>query len=236
MTSGLFYQIIDLVNKSAQQKGFIASPPFIIVGAIAAIIVILIATGTLKLSGYVKVDDAKKSQDGQSTTQSVIPTPTEKPKSVVKLNPESFSNSKYGYSISYPEGWKVKEQTSSVTMYKPSETKGADQADALIGVVAGDLGESKDMKLATIADVHKTYLKKQFNNTEIINESEIKVGGVDGFEIEFTGEVKSEKMHGRYIVIKGDKYLYAIVGTANNGLWNDEKANIDASIQTFKLI
>lgn len=218
-----------------KQKGFVASPIFIIIGAIVVIAIILVATGSLKLSGYVKVDDGKKSQDNQSTKESVTATPTEKPKPAVKLNPELFSDTKYGYSISYPEGWKVKEQTTNVTMYKPSETKGADQADALISVVADNVGDNKDMKLASIADIHKTFLKKQFTSVDIIGEKEIKVGTQDGYELEFTGTIGAEKMHGKYIVMKSKKYLFAIIGMSNAGIWDTEKDNIEASIQTFEL-
>lgn len=217
----------------SDQRG-VVQPILIIGGAIVGIIIILVATGSLKFSGYIK-NDNNQSRSDQPETQTAAPSPTEKPKPAVKLNSESYTDSKNGFSISYPEGWKVREQTDNVTMYKPSESKGTDQADALIGVVAGGLGESKDLKLASIADFHKTLLKKQFSNTEFISEKEIKVNGQDAYELEFTGEVRSEKMHGRYILIKGDKYLFAIVGTANSGLWDSEKDDIDASIQTFKI-
>ncbi len=224
-------------GSSARTKsaGFVASPPLIIGGVIVVIIIILIASGSLKFSGYVKVDDPNKSQGNQPVTQTEKPAPTDTPKPAVKLNSEIYSNTKYGYSISYPEGWKVKEQAENSTFFKPSEKKGPDQADALVSVVGGDIGANKDMKVATIADVHKAYLKKQFGSTEFIGEKETKVGVQDGYELEFTGMINTEKMHGRYIVLKTEKYLFAVIGMSNAGIWEDEKANIDASIQTFKL-
>ncbi|MBI2593471.1 hypothetical protein HYW44_02405, partial [Candidatus Daviesbacteria bacterium] len=161
-------------------------------------------------------------------------TPQEE-KPSVKLNSESYSNTQYSYTISYPEGWKVKEQANNVNFFKPSVKKGGDQADVLVSVVADDLKDNKDMKLATIADLHKTFLKKQFGNAEITSEKEIKVGGQDGYELEFTGEIGVDKMHGRYIVIKGEKYLVALIGMAQADLWDNEKMSIEASIQTFKL-
>ncbi|MBI2595119.1 hypothetical protein HYW46_00090 [Candidatus Daviesbacteria bacterium] len=222
---------------SARTKsaGFVASPPLVIGGVIAVIIIILIASGSLKFSGYVKVDDSKKPQGDQTVTQTEKPAPTDTPKPAVKLNSESYSDTKYGFSISYPEGWKVKEQTNNVNFFKPSATKGGDQADALVSVVADDLKDNRDMKLATIADLHKTFLKKQFSNAEVTAEKEIKIGELDGYELEFTGMIGSDKMQGRYIVIKGEKYLVALIGMANMEFWDSEKANIDASIQTFKL-
>lgn len=219
------------------QEG-VVSP--MIIGAIVVVGILVavgISSGALKFSGYVKVDDSNKPQENQTgsgSQDSQTPIPQEE-KPAVKLNPESYSDTKYGYSLSYPEGWKVKEQTTNVTIYKPSESKGADQADALVTVAAGDIGDNKDMKLTTIADLHKTYLKKQFSGAEIVGEKEIKVGDQDGYELEFTAAINTEKMHGRYIVIKGDNYLFAIIGMANSGLWDGEKENIDASIQTFKL-
>lgn len=223
------------MKKLSAQSGFVANPLLIGGAVVVGIVVLLIASGSLKFSGYIKVDDSKKSQDDQSAAQTVAPLPTEEPESVVKLNSESYSNTKYGYSLSYPEGWKVKEETNNVTIFKPSETKGANQADAAVSVVAGDLGDNKEMKLASIADIHKTFLKKQFSDVEIIGEKEIKVGAEDGYELEFTGGINTEKMHGRYIVIKGEKYLYALIGMANTSFWDTEKANIEASIQTFKI-
>lgn len=223
------------MKKFPARQGFVANPLLIGGAVVVGIIVLLIASGSLKFSGYVKVDDPDKSQDSQAETQTETPAPTEEPKPAVKLNSESYTDTKYGYSISYPEGWKVKEQTNNVTMFKPSETKGADQADALVSVVADNVGDNKDMKLASIADIHKTYLKKQFTSVDIIGEKETKVGDMDGYELEFTAAINTEKMHGWYIVIKGDKYLYVIVGMSNTGLWDGEKDNIEASIQTFKL-
>ncbi|MBI2022542.1 hypothetical protein HYS97_01690 [Candidatus Daviesbacteria bacterium] len=221
--------------KKLSAQGFVASPPLIIGGIVVGIIIFAIASGGLKFSGYVKVDDKNKSQDNEQVTQTQESTPTEKPKEEVKLNSESYSNTQYGYTISYPEGWKVKEQGTNVNFFKPSVKKGGDQADALVSVVADDLKDNKDMKLATIADLHKTFLKKQFGNAEITSEKEIKVGELDGYELEFTGEIGVDKMHGRYIVIKGEKYLIALIGMAQADLWDNEKMSIETSIQTFKL-
>ena len=209
----------------------------IVIGAVVVVgilIVVGISSGALKFSGYVKVDDTEKSSDDQTVTQPAEPIPTKKPGQAVKLNSESYTDTKYGYSISYPEGWKVREQTNNVTLFKPSETKGADQADALVSVVADKVGDNKDMKLASIADIHKTYLKKQFTSVEIVGEKDTKVGDVDGYELEFNATINTEKMHGWYIVLKGETYLYVIVGMSNAGLWDDEKGNVEASIQSFK--
>jgi len=216
----------------SDQRGVI-QPILIIGGAVIGIIIILVATGTLKFSGYVKVDDSNKQADLPSV-QTEESAPAQKPQSAAKLNSENYTDTNYGFTISYPEGWKVREQTNNVTMFKPSETKGADQADALVSVVADKVGDNKDMKLASIADIHKTFLKKQFTSVDIIGEKETKVGAEDGYELEFNSVINSEKMHGRYIVIKGAKYLYVLVGMSNAGLWDGEKANIEASVQTFK--
>lgn len=227
----------DLAQKGLPRFGEagVISPMVIGGVVVLGIIIFLIASGSLKFSGFIKTN-SNKPQDNQAESKATATsTPAPQKKSAVKLNSESFSDTKYGYSISYPEGWKVKEQTTNVTMFKPSETKGADQADALVSVVADNLGDNKEMKLASIADIHKTYLKKQFTSVEIVGEKETKVGGQDGYELEFTGAINTEKMHGKYIVLKGEKYIFVIVGMANTGLWDDEKSNIDASIQTFKI-
>ena len=215
------------MTKSAQ-KGVIN--PLVIGGVVVlGIIVFLVASGSLKFSGSVKVDDKSKSQ-----VESQVSQPTPEPKSEVKLNLEPFTDSKLGFSISYPEGWKVNSATTNATIYKPSDTKGSNKADALISVFSIAIGEYKDTKLATIADLHKVQLKKQFSNVEFIKEGEVKVGEENAYEMEFTGAMGGENMHGRYMVLTSSTNLYAILGGANVGIWNDLKDTLNASIQTFK--
>lgn len=203
---------------------------------VIGIVVFLIASGSLKFSGYIKTD-SQKPQANQGSPQVPQPTskPTEKPKPEVKLNPEAFTDAKLGFSISYPEGWKVKSATTNATVYKPSDTKGSDKADALVSIVVGDLGELKDTKLPTIADLHKVYIKKQFSNVEFTGEKEVKVNGQDGYQLEFAGSVNGENMRAKYTVLKGGKSLFAVIEMANVGLWKDIERDLDASVQTFKI-
>ncbi len=231
-----FYLDNRLVNKFSAQKGVIN--PLVIGGVVViGIIVFLIASGTFKFSGSI---DKPASQDSQVATQ-----PTEKPrpkddqplaeKPEVKMNAEPFTDSKLGFSISYPEGWKVKSATTNATVYKPSDTKGSDKADALVSIVVGDLGELKDTKLSSIADLHKVYIKKQFSNVEFTGEKEVKVNNQDGYELDFTGSINSENMQAKYIVLKGEKNLYAVIEMANIGIWKDTEKELDASVQSFKM-
>ncbi|MDO8486858.1 MAG: PsbP-related protein [Candidatus Curtissbacteria bacterium] len=217
---------------SSRQKGF---ANLLVIGGVVilGIAVFLIASGTLKFSGYVKVDDKSKSQAGSQVSQSTAQ-PTEKPKSQIKLSAEPFVDSKLGFSISYPEGWKVNSATTNVTIYKSSDTKGSDKADALISVFSVPIGDYKDTKLATIADLHKVQLKKQFSDVKFLKEGEIKVGEENAYEMEFTGVLGGENMHGRYMVITSPKNLYAILGGVNEGMWSTYKDYVDASIATFK--
>lgn len=222
-----------LVKKFSAQKGVIN--PLVIGGVVVlGIVVFLVASGALKFSGSIKVDDKSKSQVESQVSQPT-PKPTEEPKSEVKLNSEPFTDSKLGISISYPEGWTVSSTTSGVNILKPSSTKGSGQADALVSVVAGDLGELKDSKLATIADLHKVYIKKQFGNVEFTGEKEVTVNGTDGYELEFTGTVNSENVHVKYTVLKGANSLFALIRVANAGIWKDFEKELDASVQTFKM-
>lgn len=226
------------VSKLSAQKGFVASPP-VIIGAIivVAIIAIAISSGALKFSGYLKVDDSNKTQNDQTKSETPATTviPTEKPKAAVKFFSEPFSDAKLGFSISYIEGWKVREDTSAVTMFKPSETKGAEQADALVTVMSGSIGDLTDTKLSTLADLQKVQLKKLFSDVKIIREGDTKVGEKVAYEIEFTGTMNKEKMHAKYIVLTTSSKLFAILAGANAGLWGDSEGELNASVQTFKL-
>lgn len=235
-----FYSDNKLMSKySAGERGIIS--PLMIGGVVVlGIIVFLIASGSLKFSGYIRTN-SNQPQSNQNNSPVSNPAvqpsekPTEAPKPEVKLSSEPFTDSKLGFSLGYPEGWKVKSQTTNVNIYKPSDTKGGDKADALVTVATGDLGELKDSKLATIADLHKVYIKKQFSNVEFTGEKEIKVNNQDGYELDFTGSLSGENMQARYILLKGEKYLYALIGMANIGMWKDFEKALDASIQTFKL-
>lgn len=222
-------------SNTFREKGVIS--PLLIGGVVViGIIVFLVASGTLKFSGYIRTD-SNKPQENQGTAQAPKQTPqsTEKPKSEVKLNPEPFTDSKLGFSISYPTGWTVSSTTTGVNIFKPSSTKGAGQADAMVSVVAGNLGELKDSKVATIADLHKVYIKKQFGNVEFSTEKEVKVNGQEGYQIEFTGTISGENMRSKYTVLKGSKSLFALVEVANAGMWKDLEKELDASVQTFKM-
>lgn len=216
--------------KDSAQRGVIN--PLMIGGVVVVgIIVFLVSSGALKFSGSIKVDDKSKSQAESQVSQ---PASTEKPKLAVKLNAEPFTDSKLGFSISYPEGWKPNSATTNATFYKPSDTKGEGKADALITVFSASIGEYKDTKLATIADLHKVQLKKQFSDVNFIKEGEVKVGDQDAYEMEFTGVMGGENMHGRYMVLTSSTNLYAILEGANAGMWNDLKDILNASVQTFK--
>lgn len=228
------------MNKLSAQKGSprhrfgeagVISPLMIGGVVVIGIVVFLVASGTFKFSATV---NKPASQDSQVTTQ---PTekPTEAPKPEVKMNPEPFTDDKLGFSISYPEGWKVKSAATNATVYKPSDTNGSDKADALVSIVVGDLGELKDTKLSSIADLHKVFIKKQFSNVEFTGEKEVKVNNQDGYELDFTGSINSENMQAKYIVLKGEKNLYAVIEMANIGIWKDTEKELDTSVQSFKI-
>lgn len=214
---------------SAYSKQAGIATPLLIGGVvIIGVIVFLLASGTLKLSGNV----SKNSDQPQESVQA--PQPTAVPKVQVILNPEPFTDAKLGLSINYPEGWKVNSAVDNVTIYKPSDTTGSGKADAMIAVFSAPIGEFKDTKLATIADLHKVQLKKLFSDVTIIKEGETEIGGQSAYEMEFTGVMGGENMHGEYIVLTSPTKLYAVLGGANAGMWNDLKDTINASIQTFK--
>lgn len=221
-------------GSACRQAGVIN--PLVIGGVVVlGIIVFLIASGSLKFSGYIKTDSSKPQENQGSTQAQPAAKPTEAPKTEVKLTVEPFADSKLGFSIRYPEGWKVNSATTNATIYKPSDTKGSNKADALLSVFSTPIGDYKDTKLATIADLHKVQLKKQFSNVEFIKEGEVKVGGENAYEMEFTGVLGGENMHGRYIILTSPVNLYAILEGANAGMWNDLKDTLNVSVQTFKI-
>lgn len=223
------------MDQYSAQKGVVN--PLVIGGVVVVgIIVFLVASGSFKFSGYVKVDDqgGKQSEPQKDAEPAPLSSTAEKPKSEVKLSSEPFTDTKLKFSISYPEGWKANSATTYATFYKPSDTKGDNKADALITIFSDVLGQYTDMKLATIADLHKAQLKKQFSDLSIISEADTKIGDQDAYEIEFTGVMGGENMHGKYFVLTSSSNIYAILGGANSGMWNELKETLNVSVQTFK--
>lgn len=221
-----FYLDNRLVDKFSGQKGFAS---LLVIGAVVlvGIVVFLVTSG--------KLNTANKDQDNQSASKSASPevaVPTQKP--AVVLSDEPFSSTKLGFSIKYPTGWKVRSETNGVSIYLPAAA-GSDKADAMVIATTAPLGALKGSKLSTLADLQKVQLEKQFSNMNVVKEGAIKIGDRDAYEIEFVANIKGENMHARYIMLTTTLNLYGILASANEGMWNQYKDTLDASIQTFKL-
>lgn len=219
-----------LMPKSAIQKGVVA-PPLVIGGAVVVgLIVLLLATGNLNFTAKIT-----KSGSEQTQSTSVKDKIKELAGSSVEMAAEPFSSSQFGFSISYPKDWKVRNETTGVTVYLP-KAQDANQADALIVVSTASLGQLKGSKLSTIADLQKVQLKNQFSGMTVVKEGATKVGDVEAYEIEFTASVKAENMRTRYVILTSDTNLYGILGSAESNLWDKYKDHIDKSLSSFKLL
>lgn len=219
-----------------KQKGVIN--PIVIGGVIVlGIIVFLAASGSFKFSASIKTDDqAQKQVEPESSEPQSTPTlsPTPEPAPAVKLNSEPFSDSKLKFSISYPEGWQVKQQSTSVNFYLQSKTKANGGADALLTISSVSAGEYKDTKLSTIGDLHKVQIKKNFGEVNFTGEKDSKVAGLDAYEMEFTGTLSGESVKAKYYIVSYSSYLYSLIAIASDKTWDANQDVFKASLDTFK--
>lgn len=241
MASGLLIMVLVIkspvrLNYCFGLKGVVSAPLLIGGAVVVGIIVVLVATGALKFPAKVTTSGSSQNQAQlPGATPQLSPTPAPQgPKPSVKLAPEPYSDSQLGFSIQYPQDWKVRSETTGVTIYVPSANN-SEKGDALVLVSTAPLGQLKGSKLTTIADLQKVQLKNQFSNMKIIKERETKIGDADAYETEFTATLKGENVHAKYFLLTTSADLYGILGSANEGMWSKYESYLDASISTFTL-
>lgn len=230
------------MNKSAQinqnQKGF--APPILIIGGIVVVLIIIgIASGGLKGSFKVSVNNQPTPQPTQETTEanSLQETPTSTPASTSNSNSafKTFTSEKMNISFEYPESWNVNETSDNITISLMEEGK-TNNAAAAITAISKPLGSAKGFQFASIVDMQRVALKKEFNVSEFIVDKETKVGNKEARLLEFEGTISGNPLTGKYLTTADEDNIYAITVLADADKWSKYSADLQKALDNFKLL
>ena len=218
------------MNKSAlSQKGFIASPIVLVGVAVVVLVIIGIASGGLK--GSFKITTNQQAPAG--TTSQGEPTPTSAPQSNTSF--KTYTSTSMNFSFEYPENWKVQEGSSNVTIALMEEGK-TNNAAALITAMSGPLGNSKDLQFASIVDMQKVAIKKEFGNSSFTVDKATKVGGLEARLLEFSGSMSGNPLTGKYLTTADKENIYAITVLADTDKWSKYSGDLQKALDSFKIL
>lgn len=222
------------MNKSTltNQKGFAASLPIIIGGIIVLVVVLLVAGGNFKFSA--KITPTEKSQTTTSdTTSEETPTPT--PSSISTSTFKTFTSGSMNLSFDYPEDWTVKETSDTITIALIEEGT-TNNAAAAITAINRPLGSAKGLQFASVVDLQKIALKKEFNTSEFTVDKTTKIGGKEARLLGFEGNISGNPLTGRYLTTIDNNNIYAMTVLADSDKWSKYSGDLQKALDSFKLL
>lgn len=227
------------MNKiSAQQKGIAA--PILIIGVIVVVLIIIgIASGGLKGSFKVTVDKQSTPPPAEETTTETTPeeTPTPQPTSEASNSStfKTFTSKNFNISFEYPDTWDVKETSDNVTVSLMEEGK-TNNAAAAISAVSKPLGSAKGFQFASIVDMQRVPLKKEFNVAEFEIDKATKVGSLEARLLGFSGSIAGNTITGRYLTTADEDNLYAMTVMADSDKWSKYSSDLQKTLDSFKVL
>ncbi|MBI2338418.1 hypothetical protein HYU95_04510 [Candidatus Daviesbacteria bacterium] len=230
------------MNKSARinQKGFVASPPMIIGGIIVlVVIVLLVAGGNFKFSAKLNPTGQKQTATSDTTSsketveETSAPTPTPAPESTSTF--KTFTSEEMNLSFEYPEDWKINEASDAVTISLMEEGK-TNNAAAAISAVSKPLGSAKGFQFASIVDMQRVALKKEFSVQDFTVDNETKVGDNEARILEFQGTISGNSLTGKYLTTADKENIYAITVLADTDKWSKYSGDLQKTLDSFKVL
>lgn len=225
---------MELVKKSApeHQKGFVASPPVIIGGIIALIVIFFLATGNFKFSA--KMDPTGQEQTPTSATiseEESTPIPTSPPISTSTF--KTFTSEDKNISFDYPEDWTVSEDSKNVTIALIEEGT-TNNAAAAITAAKQPLGNAKGLQFASVVDLQKVAIKKEFNVSEFTIDEAAKIGSMEARLLGFDGNISGNPLTGRYLTTNDENNIYAMTVLADADKWSKYAGELQKALDSFK--
>ncbi|MDP3973756.1 MAG: PsbP-related protein [Candidatus Daviesbacteria bacterium] len=198
------------MNKSARfDKGVI--DPKLIIGAvvIGAIVVFFIATGNFKFSASVNNQQASTSSQSSTETSS---SQKEEP-SVPKT--KTYTNSTYGLSLEYPEGWSMRENPAAgivVAFGSPKESSDDKFVDN-VNVSFTDLSSKGDLTLEQLTDawLKETESAPDFN---LLDRKSTSTAGEAAEQLVYSYNSKGMDTKGMVVITKKGEMAYIVTYTA----------------------
>lgn len=229
-------------KKTAHHNQGFTAPPIVIIGAVIVILVIIgFASGALKGSFKVSVNNqatpspVEETQESAKETVEETPAPTSTPAPASTSTFKTFTSEDMNLSFEYPEDWDVKESSDNVTIALMEEGK-TNNAAAAITAVSKPLGSVKGLQFSSIVDLQRTALKKEFNVSEFTVDKETKIGEKAAWILEFNGNISGNALTGKYLTTVDDDNMYAITVLADEDKWSRYSADLQKVLDTFKVL
>ena len=200
---------------------------------ILVIVVLLVAGGNLKFSAKVTPTGQDQAATSETTVEEVVPTPT--PSSISTSNFKTFTSENMGISFDYPEDWTIKETSDTVTVALIEEGT-TNNAAAAITAIKRPLGSAKDLQFASIVDMQKVAIKKEFNNSEFTVDEKTKIGDREARLLGFEGNISGNPLTGRYLTTADENNIYAVTALADADKWSKYRGDLQKALDSFKLL
>ena len=231
--SAHFEEVYPERSRRAQckQKG-VVSPVLIIAGVVIIVIVgISIASGAFKFSGYVRNDaDQTQNQPQESQKQE------ESKPQPLNLS-ETYTHPSPAFSFKYPGDWGLDTKERQVTIF--SKDDGADNAkDSPAGMVVSIAPLSGDLagkKIATLGDLLKSEVEKQFPDGTINESGEVKLGANDSFVYKIVYPNKAEDFQANMYLLTDGSNLYTLFATARKDRFEKYEPTLQDIAESFTL-
>lgn len=212
------------MKKSAQQG--VISPPVIIGGIIAIVVIFLITTGSFKFSGSVK--DSNKPA-GNTEEQSASET---------KSKPKTYQNEASGFSLEYPENWSIKENPSKeyvVAFYSPKENSSDDYTEFL-GIKVIDTSSKPNVTVLEIADLweNQTRDASKSDAFTVVDRKSASVSGAEARDVEYTAKFEEEDMKGVVRITLNASKAYVFQYNAKANAYDKYLPDIEAILASVK--
>lgn len=155
------------------------------------------------------------------------------------LQSQPYSNTKEGFKISAPKGWKVdetgKRDPTVIFTNNQADIQGTSSFSATMSVASGLAGK---LNLDTYVAGQKNALAKSLANYQLVENEQLTVDGLPAYLIGITyTEAPPSTTNVRMlqlIVIKNDN-VYIVTGTALNSAWDTYKDLMRSSLLTLTL-
>lgn len=227
------------MNKFSAQKGVVN--PLVIGGVVViGIIVFLVASGSLKFSGYIKTDNSQTQDQTQVQSEENQPQETakqEEPKPESLDLGESYTHSSPAFTFKYPKDWGLDTKERQVTIF--TKDGGADNAkDSPAGMVVSVAPLSDELtgkKIATLGDLLKSQIEKQFPNATTKESSETKLGTNESFVYKIVYPNKATDFQANIYLLTDGSNLYTLFLTARKDRFEKYEPTLQSIAETFTL-
>lgn len=173
-----------------------------------------------------------------TSTQNASPTATQSSTTTsgttaTEGKPETFVSDKHGYSITFPEDWKVQKDFRNldvIALAPPSKDQPASHANISVMAIKADT----DIKLDALTESTVDNLKKIFKEIELVDNSKTTINGVEGRKLTYNysfGDIKLQVQ--QYFFLKNQTAYVITCTTLLNDAPNYSTA-FDKSVNSFK--